>query len=212
MAKLVWGADGTRTFEAGVDRGVLYLPGVAGVAWGGIKSIKENPTGGDPVPYYYDGLKYANVAVSEEYNATLSAMSAPVEFNACDGTARLAAGLFATQQPRQEFGLSYRTRVGNDLKGVDNAYKIHLVYNALAAPSARDNSSTSDMVDPMDLSWNISTRPPTAVNYRPTAHLVIQTADLTTARLAALEKVLYGDANTTPTMPTQAALITLLST
>lgn len=211
MAKLVWGTVGERTFEAGVDRGVLYAPGFQGVPWNGLKAVKEAPSGGDPQPYYLDGIKYANVASAEEFNATLDAFSAPPEFAVCDGSKQLAAGLLATQQPRKSFGLSYRTRVGDDVRGLDGSFKIHLVYNALAQPAGRDNNSVGATVDPMALSWAISTRPPLATGYKPTAHFVIATKDLDSGVLEDLEDALYGSASSAPYLPSQEDIIALLS-
>lgn len=211
MSKLIWGAAGERFFEAGVDRGVLYVSGLAGVAWNGLKAINESPTGGDPRPYYIDGFKYINVSATEEFSATLEAFSSPSEFAVCDGSVQLAAGLFATQQPRKSFGLSYRTLIGDDVVGLENSYKIHLVYNALAAPAGRDNSSTSNSIDPLSLSWDISTRPPLGVGYKSTSHLIIQTRNLDPVKLEALEAVLYGDGVTAPSLPDQSVVIGLLT-
>lgn len=210
MARLIWGADGERFFEAGVDRGVLYIPGQAGVPWNGLKAVKESPSGGEPQPFYLDGLKYANVSAAEEFAATLDAFSSPRQFAECDGTKQLAAGLFATQQPRKPFGLSYRTTVGNDLSGLSGGHKIHLVYNALAAPSGRDNNSLSNSTDPLDLSWSISTRPPIGLGYKPTAHLVIHTADLSPEVLEAIEDAIYGDDISVPSLPSQSDVIQIL--
>lgn len=210
MTKVIWGADGERFFEAGVDRGVLYAPGFPGVAWNGLRSVKESPSGGEPQPFYIDGFKYANVATAEEFNATIEAFSSPTEFANCDGSVQLASGLFATQQPRKSFGLSYRTRVGNDLEGLVN-YKIHLVYFALATPTGRSNTSVTNSVEPTALSWDISTRPPQAFGFKPTAHLVINTKDISPEQLAAVEMALYGDANTTPSLPTQGVIIGMLT-
>jgi hypothetical protein len=190
MTRLVWGADGTRTFEAGIDRGVLYLPAAAGVPWSGLKAVREAPSGGEPQPYYLDGIKIANISAAEEYNATIEAFSAPPEFAICDGSLLLAAGLFATQQPRRSFGFSYRTKV---------------------APSSRDNATVADAVATTALAWNISTRPPLATTYKPTAHLVVDTRYLEPEVLQALEDALYGDVDTTPSLPTQAEIITMLS-
>lgn len=211
MSKLTWGATGERFFEAGVDRGVLYVPGLAGAAWNGLTAIKEAPTGGEPRPYYIDGFKYVNISAAEEFNATIEAFSSPSEFAVCDGNLQLAAGLFVTQQPRLSFGLSYRTLVGDDLVGVENGYKIHLVYNALAEPAGRDNNSTNGSIDPLALSWSISTRPPIAMGYKSTAHLIIQTKDLDPIKLEALEAVLYGDDGNMATLPDQGTIIGLLT-
>lgn len=210
MTKVIWGADGERSFEAGVDRGVLYVPGLPGVAWNGLKSVKESPSGGEPLPFYLDGFKYANIATAEEYNATIEAFSSPIEFAICDGNVQLASGLFATQQPRKSFGFSYRTRVGNDLSHIDS-YKIHLVYFALATPTGRSNNSTTNSTEPMTLSWNISTKPPQSFGYKPTAHLVIHTKDISVDQLAAIEMALYGDDATTPSLPSQSVIIGILT-
>lgn len=207
MTKIIWGAAGERTFEAGIDRGVLYVSGLAGVAWNGLKSVKESPSGGGPQPFYLDGMKYANVAAAEEFNASLEAFSSPPEFSSCDGSKQLAAGLFATQQPRIPFGLSYRTRVGNDLSGMEAGYKIHLVYNALAAAAGRDNSSVGASVDPMGLSWDISTRPPLGSGYKPTAHFVIDSRATPPDVLEHVEDIFYGTSVATPSMPTQSELV-----
>lgn len=211
MTKLIWGTPDDKTFEAGVDRGVLYAPGFPGVPWNGLRAIKENPSGGSPQPYYLDGMKYANVSSSEEFNATLEAFSSPSEFSICDGSVRLAAGLYATQQPRQPFGLAYRTKVGDAIRGISADYKLHLVYNALAAPSGRDNNTQTNTIDPMVLSWDIATRPPLASGFKPTAHFIIDTRDVDSSVLLTLENILYGSSTATSSMPTPNDIIELLS-
>jgi hypothetical protein len=143
VARLDWSAIGERFYETGIDRGVLYV-GEDGFVWPGLISITESPSGGDAKPFYLDGIKYLNISAAEEFEGTINAFFAPAEFNACDGTVSVHNGLFATQQPRKPFGLSYRTRVGNDIDGAEHAYKVHLVYNALAAPSERENSTLND--------------------------------------------------------------------
>lgn len=212
MARLVWGSVGERFYEAGADRGVLYVGSAAGVAWNGLTSVKESPSGGDPQPYYIDGYKYINIAAAEEFEATLEAFSSPKEFAPCDGTGQIANGLFITQQPRQQFNLSYRTRVGNDVAGTDLGYKLHLIYNALAAPSSRDNNSIGDKPDPNKLSWDITVRPPRLTGYKPSAHLVIDSRTALSADLTALETILYGQDFIDPRFPTQAEVITLFTT
>ena len=213
MTKLTWGAAGERFFEAGVDRGVLYVPGLAGVSWNGLKAVKEAPTGGEPKPYYIDGFKYANIASAEEFQASIEAFSSPSEFSVCDGTVQLAVGLFVTQQPRKSFGLSYRTLIGDDLTGLGLGYKIHLVYNALAAPAGRDNSTMTQSLDPLELSWDISTRPPAAAfGYKPTAHLVIDSRKVDPDLLAVLEGYLYGANGLLPSLPTPAQIISQFTT
>lgn len=211
MPRLVWDAAGTRLFEVGLDRGVLYVPGQAGVAWSGLVSVPETPSGGGARPYYQDGIKYLNLAEAEEFEATINAFAAPPEFGPCDGTAKIHNGLYATQQARKQFGLSYRTRLGNDTNGVDFGYKIHLVYNALAGPSERSYSSAGDSAEPIQLSWPITTLPPTITGYKRTAHLVIDSTQTAPAVLSEIEDILYGTASVAPALPTPNEIIAIFA-
>lgn len=210
MAQLVWGSAGERYYEAGADRGVLYVDGVA-VPWNGLTAVKENPTGGEPKPYYLDGIKYLNISAAEEFEATIEAFASPREFDLCDGTASISNGLFITQQPRKAFGFSYRTRIGNDLQGLDLGYKIHIVYNALAAPSSRDNASLTDSPTLNALSWAITTTPPRISSYKPTAHMVIDSRRTPAPLLGRIEGVLYGTSTTSAALPSAVDLVGLFT-
>lgn len=211
MAKLVWGATGQRLFEAGVDRGVLYIPSQPAVAWNGLKAVNETISGGEPEPYYLDGRKFVNVATTEEFAATIEAFSAPKEFASCDGTKELANGLFVTQQPRSYFGLSYRSRLGNDVDATDLGYKIHLVYQATASPSDRANATMSNVISPLALSWAITTIPQTITNAKATAHLIVDSTKANPTRLATLELMLYGGPSTNGALPTPNEVVTILN-
>lgn len=208
MPRLEWGTPGTHVYEAGVDRGVLYIDGQPGVAWSGLTSVEENPSGGGSKSYYLDGEKYLNVSAREEFGATINAFTYPDLFAQCDGTIQARPGLFLPQQRRKSFGFSYRTLIGSDLNG-DLGYKIHLIYNALAEPSDKTYSSTGDSIDPLEFSWNITTRAPVIPGYKRTAHVEIDSRTTTTVVLDAVENVLYGDAEHSPRLPSFAELTTL---
>lgn len=211
MSRIAWGSPGERFFEAGTDRGVLYLPAVSGVPWNGLKAVNESPTGGEPTPYYLDGYKYLNVATSEEFAATLAAFSSPIEFARCDGTMSIHNGLFATQQPRLPFSLSYRTLVGNDIQSTEHGYKIHIVYNALAAPAQRNHQTkASGTSAPLELSWSITTTPPKMSGLKPTAHFVIDSRFTPLGLLLQIENILYGSDDNEPYLPDATALIDLM--
>lgn len=210
MTKLSWGTPGERFYETGVDRGVVYIDNV-GYAWNGLISVQENPTGGDPQPYYLDGYKYVQVSATEDFEATLEAYSSPREFGPCDGSTELYSGLTATQQKRKQFSLAYRTLVGDDLEGLDLGYKIHLVYNALASPSSRNNQTVGQDVPLTTLSWNISTQPPTVTGLRPTSHFIVDTRRALSADVTALEDILYGTVSTTPRFPTVTELLAIFA-
>jgi hypothetical protein len=181
------------------------------VSWIGLTSVKEAPSGGEPKPFYLDGLKYLNLSSSEEFEATIEAFSSPREFDLCDGTVSMANGLFITQQPRRAFGFSYRSRIGNDLEGSDHGYKIHLVYNALAAPSGQDNNTISDSPDPITFSWAVTTIPEVIAGVKPTAHFVIDSRQTPEDLLENLEDILYGTAELAPRLLPADELFTMFT-
>ena len=208
MTKLTWDAPGERYYESGVDRGVLFYKN-EGFAWPGLVSVAENPTGGEPTPYYIDGYKYLNVASAEEFEAAIEAFSSPTQFDECNGTNQMYGGLRITQQPKKSFGFCYRTLIGNDIEGLQHGYKIHLVYNALAGPLKRTYSTLTDSGEAQVLSWDITTRAPKLDGFRPTAHFVVDTRYTDPAILAAVEDLIYGTATTTPRQPRVAELLNM---
>lgn len=210
MAQLTWDATGQRYYEVGVDRGVLFVDNT-GVAWSGLVSIDESPSGGEARPFYLDGEKYLNLASREEFEATINAFYSPEEFDACDGVLSAAPGLFAHQQRRKTFGLSYRTRIANDLVGHEYGYKIHIVYNALVSPSQRNRSTINDNAEVPVLSWPITTKPAVVPGMMRTSHFVIDSTEAGPIALKTLEDILYGTAETAPSLPSVAELITLLT-
>lgn len=211
MPVLTWGAVGERFYESGIDRGVLYVGANAGVVWNGLISISESPTGGEAQPYYVDGFKYLNISAKEEFEATLQAFSAPLEFGVCDGMASISNGLYVTQQSRKPFGLAYRTKLGNDTIGVNYGYKIHIVYGALSSPSGHDYSTVSESTDPLTFSWHIATLPQEVTGYRPTSHFIIDSSKSTVAKMSTLEDILYGSASSTARLPTISELLTIFA-
>lgn len=211
MPRLEWGVAGQRFYETGVDQGVLYVDANPGVPWMGLLTVSENPTGGDPRPFYIDGVKYLNLSSAEEYEASITALSSPPEFAPCDGAVAIQNGLFVTQQPRKSFGFSYRTMIGNDIEGSDFGFKLHVIYNALAAPPNRSSSTIDDGVDPLKLTWAISTLPPPITGYRPTSHMVVDSRYADGEALAALEDILYGDSSHTARLPLPDEIVELFT-
>lgn len=216
MSKLVWDKTGERFYETGVDHGVLYpvqTGGVysLGVAWSGLTSVSESPSGGDISAYYADNIKYLNLIAAEDYGATVEAYTYPDEFAECDGSAELATGVSIGQQARKMFGLCYRTRVGNDVENSDYGYKLHLIYNALAAPSEKSYSTINDSPEPITFSWEISTTPIDVSGHKPTACVTIDSTKVDATKLASLEKILYGSDDVDPRLPLPDEIATLMS-
>lgn len=216
MPQLSWDAIGDRFYETGVDHGVLYIPdntGVyaTGVAWNGLTAVTESPSGAEPTALYADNIKYLNMISAEEFAATIEAYTYPDEFNQFDGLAVPEPGVFLGQQARRSFGLSYRTRIGNDVDGNEHGYKLHLVYGCQAAPSEKNFTSISDSPEAITFSWEVSTTPAPVTGYNPTSQIVIDSRTAAALDLTALELLLYGDVATTAKLPTPDEVIALFT-
>lgn len=197
MAKIIWDATGERFYETGVDHGVLYpiqTGGVytKGVAWNGLTSVSESPSGAESTAIYADNIKYLNLLSAEEFGATIEAYTYPDEFAECDGSATPTAGVTLGQQSRKVFGLCYRTMIGNDVDGQEHGYKLHLIYGCQASPSEKGYQTINDSPEAITFSWEITTTPVNVTGYKPTACLIIDSTKVDSTKLAALEEVLYG--------------------
>ena len=186
--RLVWSSK-KPTFRSGVDRGVLYPLEGPGVAWNGLVSVEDAHVGGEFEPLYSDGIRYLNLPSGRNYQATLSAYSTPEEFAPCNGDINVMKGLILTRQPRQQFGLSYRTLVGESL-----GYQIHLVYNALATPTGRSTTTKTETPTPNIPTWTIDAVPVESYAPRPTAHYILDSTKIGKDQMEAIEGLLYGTA------------------
>lgn len=213
--KLVWDETGKRFYETGVNKGVLY-PQVEGaypkgVAWNGLTAVTESPSGAEATALYADNIKYLNLMSVEEFGATVEAYTYPDEFAECNGEKELTTGVSIGQQKRSAFGMSYQTKVGNDVDE-DLGYKIHLIYGALAAPSEKAYATVNDSPEAITFSWELTTTPVEVEGFKPTASLVIDSTKVEKTKLAALEKVLYGDTEAEARLPLPAEVIKLVGT
>lgn len=216
MAELVWDAIGARVYETGVSKGVLYVPDVSGVyatgvAWNGLVSVSESPSGAEASPQYADNIKYLNLTSIENFAATIEAFTYPDEFAQFDGVVTPQAGVLVGQQPRGSFGLSYQTLLGNDVDGTAYGYKIHLVYGCQAAASEKAYNTVNDSPEAITFSWEITTTPAPITGYQPTALITIDSTAVAAPDLAALEDELYGTALITPNLPTPDEVIALFT-
>ena len=216
MAKLVWDNIGEHFYETGVRSGVLYIenqndPYGKGVAWNGLVSVSESPSGAEPTALWADDIKYLNLYSAEEFAATVEAYTYPDEFAECDGSATLAPGAMIGQQNRKAFGLCYRTTLGNDTDGNDYGYKLHLIYGCKASPSEKAYSTINDSPEAITFSWELSTTPVAVEGFKPTASLTIDSTKVDAAKMQALEAVLYGSGETEARMPLPDEIKTMLA-
>ena len=214
--KLKWDQVKERFFETGVKKGVLYMQEDGaypkGVAWSGLTAVTESPSGAEATALYADNIKYLNLTSAEEFEGTIEAYTYPDEFNACQGYSEVAKGVIVSQQAHKPFGLSYVTQVGNDEKGSDFGYKLHLVYGATAQPSEKGYETINDSPEAITFSWEFTTTP-VEINdeLKPSASLVIDSTKVDAAKLKALEDVLYGTEENEPRLPLPSEVIHLLT-
>lgn len=214
MARLEWDKTGEKTYETGVKNAVLYLQKDGkypkGVAWNGITGITESPSGAETTALYADDVKYLNMLSAEEFGATVTAYTYPDEWADCNGEAEIATGVMIGQQTHKAFGLCFRTTKGNDTNGNDHGYKLHIIYNATAAPSERSYETINDSPDAIEFSWEISTTPVNVTRFKPTANITIDSTKCDAAKLKALEDILYGSESEDARLPLPDEIVQII--
>ena len=216
MTALKWDQDTKRLYENGVDNGVLYIKKPdgsydKGVAWDGLTKISESPEGAESTAKYANNKKYLNLRSEERFKGQISAYTYPQEWNMCQGkrnptgmtqgATKALVGVTVSGQARSDFGLSYRTRIGNDTEGLDHGYILHLVYSASAGVSSKEYQTVNESPDALEFSWDFDTVPTAVAGMKPTAHIEINSTLVEKSKLAELEKKLYGDESGEPTLP-----------
>jgi len=215
MTVLEWDKVGERLYETGVDHGVLYLINPdgeydTGVAWNGLTTVTESPSGAESNPQFADNIKYLNLLSAEEFGATIEAFTYPDEFAECDGSASPAPGVVVGQQGRKVFGLAYRTKVGDDISGTDAGYKLHLVYGAQASPSEKAYATINDSPEAIAFSWEVATTPVNVTGLNPTSLIVVDSTKVDGAALADLEEILFGTESDDARLPLPDEVISIL--
>ena len=216
MAALQWDLAGKRFYETGVSKGVLYVMGdngeyENGVAWNGLTGVTESPEGAEVSAIYADNIKYLNLISAEELKLTVEAYTYPDEFMACDGEYEMgtASGVFLSQQARKQFALCYQTKLGND-QNSELGYKIHIIYGCVASPSDRAYETVNDSPDAITFSWEVNTTPVLVTGFKPTSKVEIISTKANAEKLALIEKNLYGDTSSEPTLLLPDAIADLL--
>lgn len=221
MTQITWDQSGERTYETGVDHGVLFQIDEAGeyvdgVAWNGLTTVTESPTGAEATPQYADNVMYLNLISIERFGCTIEAFTYPPEFEQNDGSGTPTPGISVGQQTRRPFGFCYRTLKGNDTEGNDHGYKLHLVYGATASPSEKAYATVNDSPEAITFSWEVTTIPVAVGSfggdeYKPTASIVIDSTKVDPTKLETLLEQLYGTESTDPSMPLPIDVITMMT-
>lgn len=216
MAKLKFDEVGTRLYETGVSKGVLFVQDEngaypKGVAWNGLTAVNESPSGAEANDQYADNIKYLSLTGAENFEGTIEAFSSPVEFDQCDGMVEIATGINAHQQTRKAFGFVYQTVIGNDVKQNDYGTKLHILYGCKASPTERSYSTINDSPEPANPSWSITSTPVEVPGHKPTSVLTIDSTRLEASKWEALIGAIYGTDNSEPYLPSPKQIIDLVA-
>lgn len=188
MTRLDWDSA-ERPYYAGVDHGVLYLPGLPGLAWNGLISVNEKTDDILNKSVYLDGLRYGLPQTSEDFGLSIAAYTCPDEFLDYTGF----DGIY-DNQPVRSFNMSYRT--GDSVTG-----QIHLVYNVTAIPTDNDWQTLSANPNLTVFTWEMLTRPVEYPYSAPTAHVIVEISQTNSNALSDLYDALYGTESTDAELP-----------
>ena len=217
--KLKWDETGSHVYETGIDMGVLYLLSgetyQTGVAWNGLTGVTESPSGAENTALYADNIKYLNLMSNEEFGATIEAYTYPKKFEKCLGEIGIGPGVIFGQQPRSHFGFCYRTKLGDDINGIDRGYKIHIVFDCLAKPSEKGYSTINDSPEAITFSWEITTNQVIATGYKPTSVLTLESKKFKDGgmwnALKYIEGMLFGTDETEAKLPFISEILEAIS-
>lgn len=208
MAVLVWDDTQDRVYEAGVDRGVLYIPDGVGVPWNGLIEVKSGyKTTVEDV--FLDGVRVNQIVGVGGFQGHIKAYTYPDEFAQFEGYLEDEPGVFFTGQGQQPFHLSYRTQIGNPTVGLELGYKIHILWNLIAVPDDRVYETLSDKSEAMEFEWAITSIPESAYGFRPTSYLVLDSTKIDSDLLQDFEDILYGTVSTSASLPSLSELLEL---
>lgn len=211
MTAVKWDEAGSRVFENGLDRGVLYLPSGDAVPWNGLTNVIEK-FNKQVNAVYFDGAKINDLVQLGDFSATLKAVTYPDEFLDLEGVENVRYGVLLGDQRPKTFALSYRTKIGDDIDGADAGYKIHILYNVTAMPS--DKTYATFKIDPslVEFEWTLTAVPEEIPGFRPTAHLIIDSRTTDPFLMEDIEQKLYGDTTSDAALLPMADFVNFMST
>lgn len=208
--KLAWDQTGEKTYETGVDHGILFPTLVTtansnyyaqdGEAWNGLTAVNESPSGAEAEKIYADNIVYLTLTSAEEYSATIEAYTYPDGFADCNGETQAFTGVTFGQQARKTFGFVFRTIKGNDIDGDKFGYELHLLYGLKASPSSKDHSTVNDSPEAVQMSWEVNSTPvafTTNTELKPVSTIVIDSTKVDAVKYAQFEDMLNGTNDTT---------------
>lgn len=186
MSRLKWHLD--RSFDCGLDRGVLFETPEPGISWSGLTSVQETPSDESTSQRYLLGNKRIDKKRPIDFGLSVAAYTYP---DILDGKIKEYAGFCYRVQ-----------KSGRD--------QIHLVYNTTFNPDESVYSTLTSDTEAINFSWEVTTRPRKIKGYAPSSHLIIDIADEIGDLLREeVFNLLYGTDDTDPQLPDPNDLVDL---
>lgn len=207
---LTWDKPDQRYYSHGLDRGVLFIPGRDPIPWNGLQGFEENSAGATTM-YYRDGVIYLADADAGDFSGQISAIFYPDEFGECLGIPEVTDGLYVDGQKPKRFGMSYRTLIGSGTKGDLFGYQLHLVYNCMATIGTRSRKPIGDTPTPVAFTFDVNCTPVKMTGFRPTAHIAIDSRNMSQSTIDDLEALIYGTDTVPGVMPDPDVLFDMMN-
>lgn len=194
----LWDVVGERHFHHGVDRAVIYKYNRysdtygPGVIWSGLTSVSEKPLPKTGSSLYFDGVKYMDEYVEQEYSATIEAYTYPKEFGDLIGESPITEGVYRLESYNKPFGMTFRTLVGDDYGGSRSNYRLTIIWGALASQTDRVYRTLSLDSSPETFSWDLKTTPRYVEGVGYMSVMVIDSRVVNPLLMSHLERALYG--------------------
>lgn len=207
MTKLIWDSTGIRFYETGVSKAIFFNENGEATPWNGLTSVTENNSKLSETISFVDGYRYLNKITLDSYSGTISAFTYPDEMLEYIGYSVYGE----THQKPKYFNLSYQTKIGNDISGIDHGYKIHIIYNAIATETTNEYTSYGSSITPTEFSWNIHTIPVSIPDLKPSSHIIIDSTKTNIETLTIIENILYGTELEDSRLPDINELLTIFN-
>jgi hypothetical protein len=196
MSAIVWDEVGSRTYESGLDRGVIYLSDGSAIPWNGLVDVDED-VNANSSSVFYDGRQISELVTLGAYKGKIKAISYPEVVSELEGMGMITPGMLLSQQRPKVFALSYRTLVGNDLDG-DAGYKIHVLYNVTMVSGGKSWTTITDDSEMVEFQWDISACADEVDGFAPTSSIALDSRLIDPALMEDIETRLWGSESTDP--------------
>lgn len=211
MSRLVWDRPLEKTYEYGVDHGVLYVKPnggyLAGVAWNGLLEVGIEEDSDDEKLYEHT-VPYASIPSEPECTVTIRAYTYPDEFLPCMGYLG-SSGISANRQRKRYFGMSYRSFVGDAIRP-EAGYKIHVIYGCKVQNCNISHKTRTEKADITEFEYECLSIPEENKYYAPVTELIFDSREIDRAKMDLVESLLWGSDTQEARLPSANDLIDLI--